>query len=246
MKVFASGSCRLVTAINNGNDKVIPIHSMSKNFAGINFLGKLHNTKQHIQFIKFIKDEIKIPPIILAQFLTSYNYSIFRCSKKYGYICDDFASLPIKKASIKRQFDECEWYLFEICSLKLYRHSGYEIQYELKNDQEQTYTLQSEAELLADLHTIRQIIPPNKKILFQTHFRPNIIHNDETKMINNREVIYNVINQFCEETENTFIYDPSILIQQNHAFFDGNVHFTQSGYIESFKYLCNNIYSKTT
>jgi hypothetical protein len=237
MKVFASGSCRLVTAINNGHNKVTPIHSMLQNYAGMNFLGKLHNTKQHIQFIKFIKDEIQIPPRILPQFLTSYNYSIFRNSKKYGYICDNFTSLPIKKASIKRQFDECEWYLFEICSLKLYRNSGFEVQFELMNDK--TYMLQTETELLADLHTIRAMIPSNKKILFQTHFRPNIIHNDPSKTIEQREVIYNVVNKFCEETENTFMYDPSILIRQNHSLFDGDVHFTLSGYAESFQYIFN-------
>ena len=240
MKVFASGSCRLVTAINNGHNKVTPIHSMLQNYAGMNFLGKLHNTKQHIQFIKFIKDEIQIPPRILPQFLTSYNYSIFRNANKYGYKCDDFASLPIKKAAIKRQFDECEWYLFEICSLKLYRNSGFEIQFELTNDK--THTLQTEAELLADLHTIREMLPLNKKILFQTHFRPNIIHNDASKTIEQREVIYNVVNQFCSENENTFIYDPSFLIQQNHSLFDGDVHFTPSGYAESFKYLLSTFF----
>ena len=41
---------------------------MFYNFTGINFLGKLHNTKQHIQFIKFIKDEITLPDDILKNF----------------------------------------------------------------------------------------------------------------------------------------------------------------------------------
>jgi hypothetical protein len=45
MKLFSSGSSRLVTTINNGYDKVFPINSMFHNFVGINFLGKLHNTK---------------------------------------------------------------------------------------------------------------------------------------------------------------------------------------------------------
>ena len=70
MKIFYSGSCRLVTTINNGFNKVVPIHSMFHNFVGINFLGKLHNTKQHIQFIK---DEIILPDDILSKFLTSYG-----------------------------------------------------------------------------------------------------------------------------------------------------------------------------
>ena len=78
------------------------------------------------------------------------------------------------------------------------------------------------------------------KILFQVHFRPNIIYNDANKTIEKREVIYKVINKFCENNENTFIYDPSILIQTNHSLFDGDTHFTYNGNIESFNYIYNN------
>jgi hypothetical protein len=233
MKLFASGSCRLVTTINNGYNKVVPIHSMFDNFVGINFLGKLHNTKQHIQFIKFIKDDIILPNDILSKFLTSY-------SNFDG--CENKLLLPDKKKCIKNQFDECEWYLFEICSLKLYTNNGFEVQYELTNDY--NYILQKEEELLEDLHTIRELIPLNKKIIFQVHFRPNIIYNDTNKTIDNREVIYNVINKFCKKNINTYIYDPSILLQQNYSFFDGDTHFTNSGHIESFNYIYNNYITK--
>jgi len=231
MKIFSSGSCRLVTTINNGNDKVVPIHSMFHfhNFVGINFLGKLHNTKQHIQFIKFIKDELTISNDILSKFLTSY-------SNTTG--CEDKSLLPLKKDNIKKQFDECEWYLFEICSLKLYKNNGFEVQHELTD--EYNYILQTEEELFEDLQVIRQLIPFNKKILFQVHFRPNIIYNDCSKTIDKREIIYNVIHKFCENNENTFIYDPSILIQKEHSLFDGDTHFTSDGYIESFNYIYNN------
>jgi len=119
MKIFSSGSCRLVTTINNGYGKVVPIHSMFHNFVGINFLGKLHNTKQHIQFIK---DEIILPYDILSKFLTSYGGYSGNFSS-----CEDKTLLPLKKDNIKKQFDECEWYLFEICSLKLYKNKGFEI-----------------------------------------------------------------------------------------------------------------------
>ena len=96
MKIFSSGSCRLVTTINNGYDKVFPIHSMFYNFVGINFLGKLHNTKQHIQFIKFIKDEIILSDDILTKFLTSYS----NIGSNIGY-CEDKSLLPFKKDNIK-------------------------------------------------------------------------------------------------------------------------------------------------
>jgi hypothetical protein len=231
MKIFASGSCRLLTTINNGHNKVIPIHSTFCGFVGINFMGKLHNTKQHIQFIKFIKDDIYIPNTILPKFLTSYN------STACGMICENIDLLPSKKESIKGQFDECEWYIFEICSLKLYKNNGFEVQYELTN--EYKYTIQTEEELLEDLYVIRKLIP-NKKILFQVHFRPNIIYDNSTKAIEKRELIYHVVNKFCEKNENTFIYDPSILIQSNHSLFDGDTHFVSNGYMESFHYIYNN------
>ena len=229
MKIFSSGSCRLVRTIHNGYDKVVPIHSMFRNFFGINFLGKLHNTKQHIQFVKFIKDEIILPGDILSKFLTSY-------SNRVG--CEDKSLLQLKKDNIKKQFDDCEYYLFEICSLKLYQNDGFEVQHELTGCH--NYILQTEDELIEDLQVIRQLIPMNKKILFQVHFRPNIIYNDPNKTIEKREIIYNVINKFCEENENTYIYDPSILIKTNHSLFDGDTLFSESGHIESFNYIYKN------
>jgi hypothetical protein len=235
MKIFSSGSCRLLTTINNGYDKVVPIHSMFHTFVGVNFLGKLHNTKQHIQFIKFIKDEITLPNDILSKFLTSYS--------NIDGSCQDKSLLPLFKENIKNQFYECEWYLFEICSLKLYKNNIFDVQFELTN--EYNYILQSEEELLEDLYTIRQAIPFNKKILFQVHFRPNIIYSDTNKTIEKREIIYNLINKFCEKNENTFLYDPSILIKTNNSLFDGDTHFTHNGHIESFNYIYDNYLKKT-
>ena len=193
MKVFTSGSCRLIVAINNDNNKVIPIHSMFYNFRGINFLGKLHNTKQHKQFIKFIKDEITLPDDILSKFLTSYGGF-------HGNFdgCEDKILLPIKKENIKAQFDECEWYIFEICSMKLFQNNGFEVQNE-NSQGNHTCTSQTEEELLEDLYSLRELIHPTKKVLFQVHFRPNIIYNDVNKTIENREIIYNVVNSFCEK-----------------------------------------------
>jgi hypothetical protein len=70
--------------------------------------------------------------------------------------------------------------------------------------------------------------------------------NDEITLSNDilSEVIYNLINKFCEKNENTFIYDPSVLIQTNHSLFDGDTHFTHKGHIESFNYIYNNFICK--
>jgi hypothetical protein len=228
MKIFASGSCRLLIAIN-GHKDVIPIHSIYHNFVGANFLGKLHNTKQHIQFIKYITDDIILPDNILSKFLTSF-------SNLNGV--DDKLLLPIKKENIKTQFNECLWFIFEICSMKLYTNNGFEVQHELTNNYEQI--LQTEDGLLEDLCIIKELIPHNKKILFQVHFRPNIIYNNSNITIENREKIYNIVSSFCDKYDNTFIYDPSIILQADNSLFDGDTHFANTGNIESFNYIYKN------
>jgi len=202
-KVFSSGSCRLLTTINNGYGKIEPIHSMFYNFFGINFLGKLHNTKQHIQFIKWINDEIELPLYILRSFLTFY--SLYNIS---GY--------DIRKESIKEEYNNCDCYIFEICSLKLYEKDTYQVQYELTDDY--SFNLQTDRDLYNDLITIRELVPKDKSLVFMTHFRPNIIYNDNTKTIENREILYNVLKRFCDQNNNTYLYDPSILLKKIHHY----------------------------
>ena len=235
MKLFASGSCRILTTMNNGNEHVTPIHSMFRNYEGINFLGKLHNSKHHIQFIKYIRDELVLPDHILHRFMTVYNSYVTS-------VYSDIAHNLKNKEAIKTQFDECEWYVFEICSLKIYNHDGYEVQHELSRDS--FYTVQTEEELINDLKTIRELIPVSKKILFQCHFRPNIIHDDETKRVESRDIIYNAIRKFCETSKNSFMYDPSGLIKSDHSLFNGNVHFNHEGHVKSLDYMCENYFLK--
>lgn len=228
MKIFASGSCKLVTTINNGREKIEPIHSMFNNFVGINFLGKLHNTKQHIQFIKWINNEINLPLTILQSFLTSY-------SNLHGI--ENKNMIVSKKDKIKAAFYDCDYYIFEICSLKIYVKDNYQVQYELTNNFNQI--LQTETDLYNDLKIIREMIP-NKKIIFQTHFRPNIIYNDPSKIIHKREIIYNVVKDFCNKNEKSYLYDPSILLNKDHTLFDGDTHFNDKGHIASFNYIYDN------
>jgi len=236
MKVFNSGSCRILISMGDGRNKIDPIHSLFYNFVGVNFLGKLHNSKQHIQFIKYILGDISIPSYILPGFLTSYNYT------SCGHICESIELIPEKLDSIKSQFFSCDWYIFEICSLKLYRQDGYDVQFEHTNNY--ICSIQNGEELYMDLKEIRDKIPNDKNILFQVHFRPNIIYQDDTKKLENREIIYHTVKRFCDNNENTFIYDPSVLLQTNHSLFDGDTHFTDDGYIENFHRIYENYLSK--
>ena len=133
-------------------------------------------------------------------------------------------------------------YIFEICSIKTYKYKGAYCQFEQnQNDDVSQYdiNIQNEKELLDDLYVIKSFFP-EKKIIFQCHFRPNIIYNDNTKRIENREFIYNTLKKFCDENNRCFLYDPSIILQQNNSLFDGDTHFTSRGFNKSFKFLYNN------
>jgi len=99
--------------------------------------------------------------------------------------------------------------------------------------------IQTESELLNDLNIIKNYFP-NKLIIFQCHFRPNIIYDDETKTITKREIIYNVLLKFCNENKDCILYDPSSLIKSNHNLFDGDTHFTDLGYVENFNIIYDN------
>jgi hypothetical protein len=224
MKIFCSGSCRLFVGIGYGTIDVAPIHSMIHNLTGPNFLGKQHNTKQHIQFLKYINGDIEIPKEILVKCFTAHK-------RNHKY-------LEKKRINIKQQFNECDWFIFEICSIKIYTNSGFYVFNELTND----YVIESQTadDLYNDLMILRNSIPEDKNILFQCHFRPNIIYNDESKSIESREIIYKTIKQFCDNNKNTYIYDPSVIINENINIYDGDVHFHPEGHALNFKYICEN------
>jgi len=134
--------------------------------------------------------------------------------------------------------NDCDYYIFEICSLKLYEKDGYQVQHEHTNDY--ACTLQSETDLYNDLEILQGLLPKGKKILFQTHFRPNVIYNDASKIINKREIIYNVLTNFCNNHENAYLYDPSVLLNTDVSLYDGDTHFNTRGYEISFNYMYEN------
>ena len=238
MKIFCSGSCRLLSTIPNIYD-IENIHYLSEeHFKGVNFLGKFHDTKSHIQFIKFIKGDIKLDDENLKNFFTAYNNNKWEPIRFF----EPITTIPYKLEQLKNEIDKCDVYIFEICSIKTYYYKGAYCQFEQKenNDVSEYYmTIQNEKELLDDL-TILKSFFPGKKIIFQCHFRPNIIYNDEKKLIFKRELIYNTLNKFCNENINCFLYDPSILLQTDIGLFDGDTHFNSRGIRESFNFLYNN------
>ena len=243
MKIFSSGSCRLVAVINDGYNKIIPIHSQRPRSigpgGGINFLGKLHNVKQHIQLLQFIFGNIILPDNITYGFLSAYMKGHTYREDNSGL--EDASTIPLRIQNIKTQFNEVDVYLFEICSLKLFIKDGYQVDFHNTHDYT-TYT-QTAYELHNDLHTLINMIPSNKKIIFQCHFRPNIIQNDDTKSIRNREIIFDILTNISTIYPNVKIYDPSKLLKNKQYLYDGDIHFKDEYYEEIFNYLYDNYIS---
>jgi hypothetical protein len=242
---FASGSCRLLKTIGLGIKKIIPLHALFlDDLAGINFLGKLNDIKQHIQFIKFINNIIEIPYDILKLFLSAFNYRKW----KYSNIYDNIEIIPSKIKNIKDNFINCHVYIFEISSLKTYLYKNYYVQYEQYHNNipyDCQLIIQDKNDLLNDLNILISLIPNNKKIIFQCNFRPNIIYNDDSLKIPNREIIYETLIDFAKDKNNIFIYDPSILIKNDPSIlikddllYENDI-FTNIGYEKSFEYLYN-------
>jgi hypothetical protein len=216
------------------NDKIEVIHNLHEpHFKGTNFMGKFHDTKSHIQFINYIKGNIVLDECILERFFTSYNIAKWKDLRH----CEPLSTIPQKILSLKEQIDTCDFYIFEICSLKQYMFRGHYCQFEQMKDNdisEYDVVIQSEKELFDDLYTIRSFFA-GKKIIFQCHFRPNIICDSEELALKNRELIYKTLLRFCELNNNCYLYDPSDLLNKNNRLYDGDTHFTEEGLKYSFE-----------
>jgi hypothetical protein len=226
INVFCSGSCRLLSLSNTNNINVI--HYLSTEyFKGKNFMGKFHDTKQHIQFINFLKNNISIEENILKKIFTSYNKDKWL---QLGRYLDDINTFNNKKNFLSKNFENCDVFIFEICSIKTYKFKNYYCQYEQNDDNnidEYDLHIQSSDELYEDLRKIIDFFP-NKIIIFQCHFRPNIIYDNNNLKIEKREIIYNTLLKICDNKK-IFLHDPSEFIKLDKILYDGDTHFTEEG-----------------
>lgn len=231
-KIFASGSCRVLSSISTERDKLLPIHSLYYNFHGKNFLGKFHNTKQHIQFIEWILGKKELPLSISKKFFTHVNRTLLPDAHR------DNIDFQIKRKNIRDNFDSCDCFIFELCSIKKYELDGFQVQHELCNKHElcNNYkaSIQSEQEIYNDLLYLLTLLPSNKKIIFQCHFRPNIIYNDKSKVIKKREIIYNILKKLCDNNDQLVLHDPSDIIKNDHSIYDGKNHWNGKGHKKNF------------
>lgn len=225
LSVFASGSCRLLSILRRGHELVHPIHSMNSGTHhddGINFLGKLHNVKQHIQFVRFIKGAITIPEHILSRFLLCYSDTY----PKGESVCAE------RLECLQEQIIHCDRYIFEICSLNIYEYEGYQLQHELfqdapKNmfDNKLVEYQQTTDDLYRDLESLCELLPSTKPIIFVCHFRHNIIWDDPEKAVPKRELIYQTLSTLEKKYPNVYLYDPSLFLSNHREYYDGDNHY---------------------
>ena len=198
-------------------------------FDGPNFIGKLKTTKDHIQFISYIKKKIDLPDDIIND-----AYSAF--SNKYSK--HNKPSNPQKNIkNIRDNFDNISFYLFEISSLKLRLRNNYYVSDE--NTTNYTQKVMTETELYNDLNYIIDLIGENKNIIFINHFRLQTFNCGP--IIKNREIIYKVIQKVCNEKKNIYHYDPSIYLTKKNSksYLYDPWHYTQQGYLYNFQHLNN-------
>ena len=71
---------------------------------------------------------------------------------------------------------------------------------------------------LEDLDTLVKLCGEDALIFFQCHFRPQIIFDDVSKEIPNRELIFQTLSEFVVGKENIFLVDPSFNEQECYDF----------------------------
>jgi hypothetical protein len=98
---------------------------------------------------------------------------------------------------------------------------GYVVQSEFNSD-ECVVRQMSDRDLHADLQHLHNMIPANKPIIFQCHFRHQVIHGGA--IIENCETIHDVLRQFTKAHANTLMMDPSEYLTSNISQY---LHFKQ-------------------
>jgi hypothetical protein len=108
--------------------------------------------------------------------ITNYKNDCRRNSDKLKEIQDNFEMADIYICSLKTYCKEGFFVQEELCKCKN-KNGGYDIV-----EKYDTKILSSE-ELLLKLNILRNLIHSSKPIVFQTHFRPNIMYNNDNMRI---------------------------------------------------------------
>lgn len=228
-KVFGSGTCRLLQTLNNGTHNLNPIHTFQgHHFNGINFMGKQKNSRNHIQFLKYIKKEIELPEDIKNDFFSAFHDK-YPISQRPNDAHKNIENL-------RNEFETCDVFLFEIASIKIQMRGEYCVSDE--NTRDFTQFVLTKEEITADLEEIIRMAGLNKKIIFLNHLR--LQEFEGGPRIENREIVYTTIHEICKKYENVYQYDPTLMIKTKldyQRYFGDPWHYTQEGILLNFQHL---------
>lgn len=196
-----------------------------------------HTTKEVLQLIHFLKEEITIPP--------PYNTLCFRTAidKNIGINMNNH---------YKCKFDNTKVFIIELCSKKKYIHNNY-ILHHICVDKRMTifnnntprhildsYTIetQSDEEIEKDIVEIQKILYP-RKVVIVSHYNSKL--NDE--YIESRNSLVCLLEKICEKYNIPFINPREALGQysQEQVMSDNLGHYTEFGLCEFGKYVNNYI-----
>lgn len=233
-KIFGSGTCRLLHTFYVGQNIINSIHSYcGREFHGNNFMGKQKNSRNHIQFLKYIKGEIDLPVDIKNDFFSAYHIEY----EEYKRPKDPDINLQ----SLRNEIDTCDVYLFEIASIKIQTRDNYCVSDE--NTTNYLQTVQTKEELINDLEEIIRVVGINKKIIFLNHLRLDQFGGGP--VIENRETVYWAIYETCQKNPNVYQYDPTLMVKNKSdykRYFADPWHYTPEGMNINFNNLYNLIH----
>ena len=231
--IFSSGTCRVLTMIYDGREKLAPIHSQRCNDqANINFIKNCLTVKEQIQFLKYIRGDIVYPDTIKKH--TAPTPKLRSES--------DISEERIE--NIRSALKSCKLFLFEIASIKNTRLNLYGLDNSLtaeeclSGDINEIYHLDTVDDIINDLKTLVSLLPNDSIIILQTHIRPQIVH-DNNNVIENREIIYTAVEQFCKEHQEVKHFNPSEFLRTHKECFQDNEHCRPNKMNELFDYFYN-------
>jgi FkbM family methyltransferase len=196
-----------------------------------------HTTKEVLQLISFLKEEITIPP--------PYNTLCFRTAidKSIGINMDNH---------YKCKFENSQVFIIELCSRKKYIHNNY-ILHHICVDKRMTifnnntprhildsYTIetQTDEEIENDILEIQKILYP-RKVVIVSHYNSKL----NGEFIESRNNLVCLLDKICEKHNIPFINPREALGQytQEQVMSDNLGHYTEFGLCEFGKYMNNYI-----
>jgi hypothetical protein len=222
MSITLFGTCRL-NRINNHNNLN-------------NLINYCHSTKEVIQFIKFLKNELIIPQ--------PYNKFCFRTGimeKKFIDYNDYYNKL----------FNDTSIFIIEICSKKKYIHNNYYLHELSINKMYYDYykntppeilnntvvEKQSDEEIENDILEIQKMLYP-KKIVIVSHYNSKM----NGEYIKDRNHLINLLDNICKKYNIPFI-NPTVVLSNNYSqeqvMRNDLAHYTDFGLQEFTNYLNN-------